>query len=159
MILALSIGISSFVIVFFLPLPHLTKDQGNDIFFLFTLPMIWIMGALFFTSSTISSLYLTNQAPVLQEINLPEAQGKISSWNQLLERIGFGIGPILVGILLTISGLNYQFTIIIVVLFIIPGILLWILALKWYPQDSIEIKKILRERAEILKVRQNNSLS
>ncbi len=156
-ILALSIGITSFAMVFFLPLPHLTKDQGNDILFLFTLPMILIMGTLFFTFSTISSLYLTNQAPILQEINLPEAQGKIASWNQLLERIGFGIGPILVGILLTISGFNYQFTIMIVILFIIPGILLWSLALKWYPQDSNEIKKILKERAEILRSRKNNS--
>ena len=156
-ILALSIGITSFAVVFFLPLPHLTKAQGKDIFFVFTLPVIWIMGALFFTSSTISSLYLTNQAPILQEINLPEAQGKIASWNQLLERIGFGIGPILVGILLTISYLNYQFTIIIIVLFIIPGILLWTLALKWYPQDSNDINMILKERAEILKSR-NKSL-
>ncbi len=155
-ILALGIGMSSFVIVFFLPLPHLTTEQGKDIPFLFTMPMIWIMGALLFTSSTISSLYLTNQAPILQDINLPEAQGKISSWNQLLERIGFAIGPILVGILLTMTALNYQFTIMIVILFIIPGILLWTLALKWYNEDANEIKNILKERAEILKSRQTN---
>ncbi len=157
-ILALSIGMSSFVIVFFLPLPHLTVEQGKNVPFLFTLPIIWIMGALLFTSSTISSLYLTNQAPIIQDINLPEAQGKISSWNQFLERIGFAIGPILVGILLTMSSLNYQFTIMIVILFIIPGILLWTLALKWYTQDADNIKNILKERAEILKSRQNISI-
>jgi len=101
-------------------------------------------------------LYMVNQAPIIQDINLPEAQGKITSYNQLLENIGLGIGPLLVGILLTLTN-NYQTVILIVLLFIIPGITLWILALRWYHQDRIEIKKILEERADTLKARHEKS--
>ncbi|MFW9898683.1 MAG: hypothetical protein ACFFDO_05425, partial [Candidatus Thorarchaeota archaeon] len=147
----------TFVVMFFIPLPYLTVEQGRDIPYLFSIPMIWIWGTLFFTSSIISSLYLVNQAPLLQEINLPEAQGKITSWNQLLENIGFGAGPLIVGILLSISGVNYQLTVVIISLLIIPGILLWFSCLRWYPQDKQVIKSILKERAEALKSRYNNS--
>jgi len=154
-ILSLSVGVLAFVFLFFIPLPHLTVEKGRDIPYLFTIPLIWIMGMLFFTSSIISSLYLVNQAPLLQEINLPEAQGKITSWNQLLENIGFGAGPLIVGILLSISGVNYQVTVIIISLLIIPGVLLWFLALKWYPKDKQLIKLILEQRANELKNRKH----
>ena len=155
-IISLGVGILSFAMIFFIPLPHLTIEQGKDIPYLLNSPIVWIMGILFFTSSTISSLYMVNQAPIIQDINLPEAQGKITSWNQLLENIGLGIGPLLVGILLTLTN-NYQTVILIVILFIIPGVTLWGFALKWYPQDRDEIKRILKERANILKARKENS--
>ena len=155
-IIALSVDVIAFVLLFFIPLPHLSVEQGQDIPYLFSIPMIWIWGALFFTSSIISSLYLVNQAPLLQDINLPEAQGKITSWNQLLENIGFGAGPLIVGILLTMTSLNYQFTVVIISLLIIPGILLWFLSLRWYGEDKNAIKKILDERAEILRKNKSN---
>jgi len=154
-IFSLSLGVFTFILLFFLPLPHLTVEQGKDVPYLFSSPMVWTMGILFFVSSTISSLFLVNQAPILQEINLPEAQGKISSWNQFLESIGFGAGPIIVGILLSISNLNYKFTVVIISLLIIPGILLWVFALRWYTKDKEEIKQILEERAKQLKSQQN----
>ncbi|MFX1392308.1 MAG: hypothetical protein ACFFAH_01925, partial [Promethearchaeota archaeon] len=154
-IISLSVGVLTFVFLFFLPLPHLTVEEGRDIPYLFSISLIWIMGMLFFTSSLISSLYLVNQAPLLQEINLPEAQGKITSWNQLLENIGFGAGPLIVGILLSISGVNYQVTVIIISLLIIPGVLLWFLSLKWYLKDKQLIKSILEQRANELKNRKH----
>ena len=154
-IFSLSLGIFTFILLFFLPLPHLTVEQGKDIQYLFSSPMVWVMGILFFISSTIQSLFLVNQAPVLQEINLPEAQGKISSWNQCLEAIGFGAGPLIVGILLSLSNLNYQLTVVIISLLIIPGVMLWIFALKWYSKDKEEIKQILEERAKQLKSKNN----
>ena len=155
-ILSLSVGILTFALIFFIPLPHLSVEQGKDIPYLLSSPIVWVMGTLFFISSTISSLYMVNQAPIIQDINLPEAQGKIASYNQLLENIGMGIGPLLVGILLTLTN-NYQTVILIVIILIIPGITLWILALRWYPEDRNEIKKILEERAEILKARHEKS--
>lgn len=155
-ILSLSVGILTFALIFFIPLPHLSVEQGKDIPYLLSSPMVWIMGTLFFISSTISSLYMINQAPIIQDINLPEAQGKIASYNQLLENIGMGIGPLLVGILLTLNN-NYQTVILIVISLIIPGITLWILALRWYPEDRNEIKKILEERADTLKARHEKS--
>jgi DHA1 family tetracycline resistance protein-like MFS transporter len=158
-IIVLSIvgGLIMFALIFFLPLPHLTVEQGKDVSYLMSLPIIWIMGAFYFSSRSIFSLYIVNQAPVLQEINLPEAQGQIISWNQFLESMGRGIGPVIVGILLVISGANYQLVIMIIVLCIIPGIVLWMFALKWFHGDSLTIKEILEQRAEILKTQQNNS--
>ena len=156
-ILSLGIGILTFALIFFIPLPHLSIEKGKDIPYLLSTPTVWIMGTLFFTSSTISSLYMVNQAPIIQDINLPEAQGKITSWNQLLENIGLGIGPLLVGILLILTN-NYQTVILIVILFIIPGVMLWGLALRWYPEDRKEIKKILEERVDLLKARHEKSI-
>lgn len=155
-IFSLSLGMITFASIFFIPLPHLTVSQGKDISFLFSLPIIWIMGMLFFTSNVIGSLFMVNQAPLIQEINLPEAMGKIVSWNQLVESVGWGLGALIVGILLVITG-NYQITILWLMLFIIPGIILWFFTLKWYPHDSKEVRLILAERAKILESRKNNT--
>ena len=102
-------GFLGFIAIFFIPLPHLTVEQGNDILFLFSLPVVWIMGILMFISNAVGSLFMVNQGPLLQEINLPEAQGKMTSWNQLVENTGMGIGAILVGVLLFVTG-SYQVT-------------------------------------------------
>ena len=152
-IFSLILGTLTFVTIFFIPLPHLSVAQGKDILYMFSLPIIWLWGILFFTSNMISTLFMVSQGPILQEINLPEAQGKITSWNQLVEGIGWGIGALIVGILLVTTGRNYQLTILVLMILIIPGILLWFLALKWYPEDLKEIKQILEERAEELKSR------
>lgn len=106
------------------------------------------MGILFFASRSIFSLYVVNQAPVLQEINLPEAQGQIVSWNQFLESLGRGIGPILCGILLGLTQNDYPLVSSLLIIFIVPGTLLWLLALRWFPNDRKNIKNILKERAD-----------
>jgi MFS family permease len=144
-------GLATFAIFFFLPWKPLTPAQGEDILFLLTLPVIWIMGILFFTSRSFFSLYVSNQAPVLQEINLPEAQGQIISWNQFLEAFGRGVGPTLCGLLLELTSKNYQMTVLIVIVCILPGVVLWIMAFEWFPNDRRRIKRILSERAEQLK--------
>ena len=146
-------GFVGFILIFFIPLPHLTVEQGNDIPFLLSLPTIWIMGILMFISNMVGTLFIINQGPLLQEINLPEAQGKMTSWNQLVENTGMGIGAILVGVLLFFTGSNYQLTILLLTIFIIPGIVVWFLTLKWYPKDAAQVKTILEERAKILESR------
>ena len=155
-VLSIVVGLIMYALIFFLPLPHLTVDEGKNIPLLMSLPIIWAMGIIYFTSRSVFSLYIINQAPVLQEINLPEAQGQIVSWNQFLESLGRGIAPLLAGILLVLTGMNYQLVVIIMALCIIPGIVLWILALRWFENDSKIIKEILNERAKILKERKNN---
>lgn len=152
-ILSLSIGMTTFTLVFFIDLPHLSIAEGQDILFLFSTPVVWVIGILYFISQTISSLYLVNQAPVLQDINLPEAQGKVTSANQFLENIGQGIGPLMVGLLLTSTAKNYQVSVLIILVFIIPGVVLWVLSFKWYPKDREEIKQLMEERARILECR------
>jgi len=146
-------GLVTFALFFFLPWVPLTPEQGKNIAYIMTIPTMWIMGALFFTSRSIFSLYIVNQSPVIQQINLPEAQGQIVSWNQFLEQFGRGIGPLLCGVLLVFTGTNYQITVIVVILCIVPGVILWLLAIKWFPKDRTQIKTILKERAELLKSR------
>jgi len=158
-VLSIVVGLVMYALIFFLPIPHSTVEEGKDITYLMSLPILWVMGIVYFTSRSVFSLYIINQAPILQEINLPEAQGRIVSWNQFLESLGRGIAPLIAGILLVTTGMNYQLVIMITVLCIIPGIVLWMLALRWVTDDSQIIKDILLERAEILKVRKNNSLN
>jgi len=146
-------GLVTFALFFFLPWVPLTPEQGKNVAYVMTIPTMWIMGALFFTSRSIFSLYIINQSPVIQQINLPEAQGQIVSWNQFLEQFGRGIGPLLCGVLLVFTGTNYQITVIVVILCIIPGVILWLLAIKWFPKDRTQIKTILKERAKLLKSR------
>jgi len=150
-------GLATFAAFFFLPWRPLTPEQGKDVLFLFTLPVIWAMGILFFTSRSLFSLYISNQSPVIQEINLPEAQGQIISWNQFLEAFGRGIGPTLCGVLLTLTSKNYQLTVLIIIVCILPGIILWLLALRWYPEDKEKVSSILSERAETLRRNNNNN--
>ncbi len=149
-IVAIIGGLFTFTLFFFIPWPHLTIEQGKNVAFLMALPIIWLMGSMFFSSRSIFSLYMVNQSPLLQEINLPEAQGQIVSWNQFLENLGRGMGPLLSGILLTMTSMNYQFTILIITLCILPGVILWGFAIKWFPSDAYNIREILKERADIL---------
>lgn len=146
-ILSIIGGILSFALFFWLPYPELTVEQGQDIAYMMSLPVIWMMGFLFFGSRAIFSLYIVNQAPLLQSINLPEAQAQITSWNQFLENFGRGLGPLISGILLTLTFYDYRTTVFFVSLCILPGVILWLMALKWYHGDVDDINRILRERA------------
>jgi MFS family permease len=140
-------GLITFSLFFHFPWPHFSPEEGKNVLYLMSNARIWIMGILFFASRSIFSLYVVNQAPVLQEINLPEAQGQIVSWNQFLESLGRGIGPILCGILLGLTQNNYPLVSSLLIIFIIPGTLLWLLALRWFSDDRKNIKNILKERA------------
>jgi MFS family permease len=155
-IISLVGGSITFVLMFFVPMPFLTPEEGANIILFFSLPITYIMGILILSSDAISSLYMINQSPILQEINLPEAQGQIVSWNQFLENIGYGMGPLIAGIFITIFGQNYQISAVIITIFVIPGIILWILSRNWYTQDKERIRTILSERANILKSRNKN---
>jgi MFS family permease len=153
-ILALSVGATTFVLLFYLPLPHLTEEEGKNILLFFSFPMIWVIGIIETVSSSISSLYQVNQPPLLQQINLPEAQGQVVSLNRLLENIGWGLGPLIIGIFIELSRENYQLVALLIGVFAIPGIGLWILSLRWYKKDKKVISLILEERAELLKSNQ-----
>lgn len=146
-------GSVTFVLMFFISIPFLTPEQGADIVLFFSFPATYMMGALILCSDAVSSLYMVNQPPVLQEINLPEAQGQIVSWNQFLENIGYGMGPLIAGVFISAFGQNYQVSAMIITVFVIPGTILWVLSLKWYHFDKNNIKEILKERAKVLETR------
>ena len=149
-------GSITFVLMFFVPLPFLTPEEGANIIVFFSLPLTYVMGILILSSDAVSSLYMVNQPPILQEINLPEAQGQIVSWNQFLENIGYGMGPLIAGIFISIFGQDYKISAVIITIFVIPGIILWALSRKWYTIDKERIEAILNERAKILKSRNEN---
>ena len=156
-IIAIAVSAITFIVFFWLPYPHLTVEQGRDIVYMMSFPIMTVMGIFFFGTRAVFTLYTINQAPLISNINLPEAQAQIVSWNQFLENFGRGLGPLLSGILLTVTLYNYQLTVLLVSGCIVPGIVLWILAIKWYKSDVENINTILAERAEILKNRQNKS--
>ncbi len=149
-IIALAAGTTTFILIFYIPLPHFTIDEGKNLALFFSFPIIWVTGIIESASSSISSLYEINQPPVLQQINLPEAQGQVVSFNRLLEAIGWGSGPLITGIFIAISGNNYQLVALIIGIFAIPGIILWAISIKWYQKDKKVISMILEERAVLL---------
>jgi len=152
-IISLIGGSATFFLMFFIPLPIFSLEEGASILLFFTFPATFALGLLLLTGDAVSSLYAVNQPPILQEINLPEAQGQITSWNQFLEHIGYGMGPLIAGIAISFFGQNYQISATIIILFNIPGIILWFLATNWYPGDKKEISEILKERSLILNSR------
>ncbi|MBD3214849.1 MAG: MFS transporter [Candidatus Lokiarchaeota archaeon] len=145
------IGIfTTFMIVFLLPLQHFTVSQGNNLIIVLSFPIMWILGLVALAARSILGLYSINQPPLIQKINLPEAQGFISSTNQFLESIGYGTGPILAGFLLEIFNQNYQITVTLTMSIGIVGAFWWLIATKWIDRDAARISKILTERKDEL---------
>ncbi len=147
------IGVLGFLIIFFIPFPSLTPGQGNDFKLLMSYPQFYMIGILIVISNAFFSMYGINQAPIVQEINLPEGRGKIASWNQFIEVFNAGTGPVLAGIFLTLFSNNYRLTFQILLLLIIPGILMWLFALRFIEKDMAVVHVILQLRAEEM---QNN---
>jgi len=135
-----------FTSVFFLPLPHLSPEAGNNFLNLFSYPMIWVMGIIAFIIRSVLGLYNINQSPILQKINLPEAQGVVSSSNQFLELIGSGTGPVVAGGLLMVLNGNYQSTVFITMSLGVIGALLWFATIFFIDKDINRISSILKER-------------
>ncbi len=152
-ILSLSGVIITFSLFFFIELPILFPWQGNDLALLFNMPAMWLFGIGIVLAFSISNIYDVNQPPVLQTINLPEAQGQIIGWNQFLETLGSGLGPLICGILLVTTDQNFQATALWTLLFGVPGIFFWTMALRWFPKDRKIIKELLEDRAKILSER------
>jgi len=128
-----------------------TEEQGNNFFFLLQFPQFWITGVLWFSISSVRAIYQINQPPILQAINLPEAQGRVSSWNQFLETLGQGTGPLIAGAVLSASGQNYILASLVITFIGVPGAILWGYAKRKINEDIENIKLILAKRAIELK--------
>ncbi|MFX0010392.1 MAG: hypothetical protein ACFE9R_08770, partial [Candidatus Hermodarchaeota archaeon] len=140
------------------PLPTLSQPQGLNMSVVFSFPIVWVAGILLFLGRGVMGLWNINQPPIIQAINLPEAQGTITSANQFLETIGSGTGTILAGILLFYFTGNYQITATITMSLGIIGGLMWLLAAIWIQKDVQRISAILKQRGLELS-QQNNNLS
>ncbi|MFW9826779.1 MAG: MFS transporter [Candidatus Thorarchaeota archaeon] len=150
-VLSVIILFTGFIFFFTLPIPAMTVYQGNNLLFIFSIPTFWILGVIMFIGRSFIGIWNINQAPILQEINLPEAQGKISSANQFLEAIGSGTGPILAGFILLAFNQNFQITALLTLILGIFGGLLWLLATIWVNNDVKRVSDILKLREGELK--------
>jgi MFS family permease len=146
-VVSLIIIYTIYTILFLIPVPDLTPAQGNDFGIVMSHPEYWAIGACSIAFYVVQSIYSTNQAPLIQKINLPEAQGTIASANQFLESVGFGIGPIISGLLLEYFGGNYQVTVTLLMSIGICGTFFWLFAARWVARDAQQISNILKERA------------
>jgi len=137
-----------FTAYFFLPLPYLTHAEGLNIAIVFAFPVTWGAGLIIFFARGVLGLWNINQPPILQAINLPEAQAKITSLNQFLELIGSGTGTILAGSLLILFNGNFQLTATITMSLGIIGGLMWLVSTLWINKDVERISLILKERGK-----------
>jgi len=153
-VLSIAILFGFYIVIFNLPIPHISEEDGENLLIVFSFPIVWVMGSLAFLARAVVGLWNINQPPILQAINLPEAQGMISSANQFLELIGSGTGPIIAGFLLGSFNQNYQITVSITMSIGIIGGLLWLLASKWVNKDVERISNILKQRG--IELRKNN---
>ncbi len=140
-----------FMLIFLFPFPNFSVVEGRNLGIIFVHPEFIILGILAFLAKMIFTIYAINQPPILQNINLPEAQGKISSANQFLELIGSGLGPIIAGLLLANFNQNFQLTVFISVFIGMIGGLAWLFGAKSINKDVQNISSILNGRAEELK--------
>nr|MDO8108652.1 MFS transporter [Candidatus Sigynarchaeota archaeon] len=134
--------------VFLIPAVPMSPEEGGNLAFFFSHPTHWLIAIMIFAWQMTGGMYSSNQAPVLQKINLPEAQGAMSSANQFLESLGHGTGAIVSGILLSFLNNNYQFTVLIMVLIGFVGSSSWFLTLKWINADVGRVSGILQQRAK-----------
>jgi MFS family permease len=147
----------SIILIFMVPLVELTPEQGNDFRLLLSHPSAWILGGVMFSLRAVLGIYFINQNPIIQAINLPEAQGTVTAWGQFLETIANGLGPMIAGYLLSINQGNYFEAIKFIILLGLPGAVLWVISLKFIKTDAKRIQTILKERTEELKnTHQNN---
>jgi len=140
----------SIILIFVIPLTPLTPEEGNNIIIIFSYPSGWIFGMIIFTIRAVLGIYNVNQNPIIQAINLPEAQGTVSSWGQFLETIAMGLGPVIAGYILSVNQGNYFEAAWITILMGIPGAILWMLSLKYIKSDEKRIQRILKQRAKEL---------
>ncbi|MFW9895299.1 MAG: MFS transporter [Candidatus Thorarchaeota archaeon] len=140
-----------YLVIFLIPLPNFSLEEGRNVLLIFSTPILLILGLIAFLAKMISMIYSINQPPILQKINLPEAQGKIGSANQFLELIGSGLGPLIAGFLLINFNQNYQLTVLVSVLIGMIGCMAWLFGARSINKDTQRISLILNNRAIELK--------
>lgn len=139
------------IAVFYFPVVLESTGDRENYFIFLRHPVNWAFSLLIFGVNMTIGLFAINQSPFLQAINLPEAQGAVSSANKFLELLGRGIGLLICGFVLNLFGGNYQVTILVLMSFgTIASVFIWLLATKWVDADHARISHILGNRASEL---------
>ncbi len=155
------IGISVFILtigqisLFLVPFPSFSVAEGNSLNGFLLYPMVWVLGGIMLMIRAFQGIYDINQPPVLQAINVPEAQGTITAWNQFLETIGRGAAPLIAGAALTFTGDNYLLAAAICCLFGLPGGFMWLYARGKIDGDILFINNLLKGRAAEIRLNGN----
>jgi MFS family permease len=147
-IIFLSLSFVAYLSMASIPYPGITKEKGADFFFIIQQPAYILLGLLFFVAQLLLIGHVVNQRPILQKINLPEAQGLIMGANHFLEIVGNGFGVILSGFLLVAFDRNYTLTVLVLVLIGVVGTMMWAFSLKWVDKDAGRVSGILNLRAK-----------
>lgn len=147
-IIGLIIGAIFSALVFTIQIPSLTLEQGNSFKDVFVIGKIQIIGVVLLVSRVSFSIFNVNQTPIIQELNLPETQGTMKSLNQLVETVGYALGPIFAAFLLEIFNQNYSALSPAIFLFSLPGIIMWFIVLSRFNHDRSKISQILAFRSE-----------
>jgi MFS family permease len=147
LIIAIVIMVLLVNIVLFMPLPALDISQGNDAGVLFSLPTTWVIGLVITGAWTMTGLYNSNQPVILQEMNLPESQGLISSINNFTASLGNGAGPMLAGLLMAAFNQGFQAVALACIPIGLAGAVFWLIATRRVDEDLSALSAILKERA------------
>nr|MDO8114905.1 MFS transporter [Candidatus Sigynarchaeota archaeon] len=136
------------LLVFVIPIAPLTPAEGDNFLIVMSRGAgYWGISICYLLGQANGNLFAVNQRPILQKINLPEAQGLISSANVFLETIGRGMGMILAGSFLDLFSGNYPMTVLVFIALGSVGSVLWLLTLRWIDRDVTSLSEILTSRA------------
>ncbi len=137
--------------LFFIPFKPLTPAEGDNFIFMLGHWTYLLWALIIAVGYMVINIHLINQTPLLQKVNLPEAQGTISSIDRFFEVLSVGIGSILSGTLLSAFGGNYQLTVGVLTVIGACGAMLWLIGYKVIDKDLEHISTILRQRATEMK--------
>nr|WP_238884414.1 MFS transporter [Clostridium sp. YIM B02551] len=153
-----------YIVMFLIPMKNLVLHNTTDPILIledlikqvFTNPWIGAIFVLSFLASAAQSANTPNWLAIITDVNLPEYRGAAFSIANLANGFGRTIGNTGVGVMLasisshTGEPTNYIITLIIFQLFLIPSSLLYIKMSKTNERDIMEVKSILKKRADIL---------
>jgi MFS family permease len=143
-ILFLSLSFVTYLAMASIQYPVITGELGADFLFIIQQPAYLFLGLLFFIAQIFMIGHTVNQRPILQKVNLPEAQGLIMGANHFLEIVGNGFGVMLSGFLLVAFNRNYTLTVLALVLIGVVGTILWALDLPHVERDASRVSAILK---------------
>ena len=143
------------LLIILLPYREGSPSEGENFLLFLSNPIHLISGLFYFLGYLLSAIFVVSQSPLIQKLNLPEAQGTISSINNFFEILSIGIGSILAGIILSLFNNNFQMTVVVIMIIGMVGAMLWLLTLKTIDKDIERVSGILNQRSE--EIRRNNN--
>ena len=145
--ISLIISYFIWVIVIFIPYRELTLVEGESIIIFLSTPAHIFTGFLYLGGFLLMGIFAICQRPLIQKLNLPEAQGAITSLNNFFEILSIGVGSILAAVLLDVFNNNYQITVVFLMIIGLLGAMIWLFAIKTIDTDVDRISRVLNQRS------------